>query len=32
LFRPKIYTNNLSWHTISWYHPFNGWTIPMTLQ
>jgi hypothetical protein len=23
LFRPKLYTNGLSWHTISWYYPFN---------
>jgi hypothetical protein len=22
LFRPKLYTNGLSWQTISWYHPF----------
>jgi hypothetical protein len=23
LFRPKIYIIGLSWHTISWYYPFN---------
>jgi hypothetical protein len=23
LFRPKQYTNGLSWQTISWYYPFN---------
>jgi hypothetical protein len=23
LFRPKLYTNGLSWQTISWYYPFN---------
>jgi hypothetical protein len=23
LFRPKLYTNSLKWHTISWYYPFN---------
>jgi hypothetical protein len=22
LFRPKLYTNGLSWQTISWYYPF----------
>jgi hypothetical protein len=22
LFRPKLYTNALSWQTISWYYPF----------
>jgi hypothetical protein len=22
LLRPKLYTNGLSWHTISWYYPF----------
>jgi hypothetical protein len=26
LFRPKLYTNGLSWQTISWYYPFNGYT------
>jgi hypothetical protein len=26
LFRPKLYTNGLSWQTISWYYPFKlGW-------
>jgi hypothetical protein len=25
LFRPKLYTKGLSWHSISWYYPFN-WT------
>jgi hypothetical protein len=25
LFRPKLYTNGLSWQTISCYYPFN-WT------
>jgi hypothetical protein len=24
LFRPKLYTNGLSWQTISWYHLFNN--------
>jgi hypothetical protein len=24
LFRPKLYTNGLSWQTVSWYYPFNG--------
>jgi hypothetical protein len=23
LFRPKLYTKGLSWHSISWYYPFN---------
>jgi hypothetical protein len=23
LFRPKLYTNGLSWQTVSWYYPFN---------
>jgi hypothetical protein len=24
LFRPKLYTNGLSWQTISWYYPFKN--------
>jgi hypothetical protein len=24
LFRPKLYTNGLSWQTISWYYPFKA--------
>jgi hypothetical protein len=25
LFRPKLYTKGLSWHSISWYYPLNTW-------
>jgi hypothetical protein len=24
LFRPKLYTNGLSWQAISWYYPFKN--------
>jgi hypothetical protein len=27
MFRPKLYTNGLSWHTISWYYTFKVPTI-----
>jgi hypothetical protein len=27
LFRPKLYTNGLSWQTILWYYPFNQFNI-----
>jgi hypothetical protein len=27
LFRPKLYTNGLSWHTITWYYPFINFTL-----
>jgi hypothetical protein len=28
LFRPKLYTNGLSRHTISWYYPFKWRSLP----
>jgi hypothetical protein len=32
LFRPKLYTNGLSWHTISRYYPFNSETFFMNAK
>jgi hypothetical protein len=30
LFSPKLYTNGLSWQTISWYYPFKVFVDPMS--